>query len=71
MRDMKRIQAPVAMVATLLAAALLLTACGSDSTVNNRLVSPEQSAADLKRALDSGAITQEQYEDEMEKLRDN
>ena len=66
---MKLFQASV-MAASLLASVVLLTGCGSSETVNNRLVSPEQSAADLKRALDTGAITQQEYEDEMEKLRD-
>jgi hypothetical protein len=60
----------VMMAVSLLAASALLTACGSSETVHNRLVSPEQSAADLKRALDSGAITQEEDQEEMEKLRD-
>jgi hypothetical protein len=58
-------------IIALAAAALLLASCGSSETVNNRLVSPEQSSADLKRALDSGAITQKEYEEEMEKLSDN
>jgi hypothetical protein len=61
----------LAMAACLLAASLLLSSCGSSETVNNRLVSPEQSAADLKRALDAGAITQEEYNEEMEKLQDD
>jgi major membrane immunogen (membrane-anchored lipoprotein) len=61
----------VAMIAAaLVAAALLLTACGSSETVHNRLVSPEQSAADLKRALDAGIISQDEYQEEMEKLQD-
>ncbi len=42
----------------------------SDTTVNNRLVPPEQAAADLKRAYDAGIISQDEYEEEMEKLRD-
>jgi len=58
------------LAASLLASAVLLAGCGSSETVNNRLVSPEQSAADLKRALDTGAITQQEYDDEMAKLRD-
>jgi len=68
---MKRCHFSVAMIAaSLLAASLLLTACGSSETVNNRLVSPEQSAADLKRALDAGIISQDEYQEEMEKLQD-
>ena len=68
---MKHFHASVVMIAAALSApALLLTACGSDTTVYNRMVSPEQSAADLKRALDAGIITQDEYEEEMEKLQD-
>ena len=67
---MKRIHVPMMLAAPLLAIALLLTGCGSDTTVHNRLVSPEQSAADLKRAFDAGIITQDEYDEEMEKLRD-
>lgn len=68
---MKHFHASFVMIAaSLLAAALLLTACGSDTTVHNRLVSPEQSAADLKRALDAGIISQDEYQEEMEKLQD-
>ena len=61
----------VLMTLALLAAAPLLTACGSsDVTVHNRMVPPEQSAADLKRALDAGIISQDEYNEEMEKLND-
>jgi hypothetical protein len=68
---MKRFHLSVAMIAaSLIAAGLLVTACGSSSTVHNRLVPPEQQAADLKRALDAGIISQKEYEEEMEKLRD-
>lgn len=58
------------MALVVLAAAPLLTACSSDVTVHNRLVSPEQSAADLRRALDAGIISQDEYNDEIEKLND-
>ncbi len=68
---MKKSPASIVMAATaLLAAALLLAACGSSQTVHNRMVPPEQSAADLKRALDAGIISQDEYEEEMEKLQD-
>jgi len=69
---MQRSPAPIAMIAAaLLAAGLLLAGCGGSSeTVHSRMVPPEQSAADLKRALDAGAITQDEYEDEMKKLQD-
>jgi hypothetical protein len=68
---MKAFHPATVMGVSLLAVSLLLASCGSSETVNNRLVPPEQSAADLKRALDAGAITQEEYNDEMEKLRDS
>jgi hypothetical protein len=68
---MKRSHASIAMAAAALAVtALLLASCGSSQTVHNVMVPPEQSAADLKRALDAGIITQDEYEEEMEKLRD-
>jgi hypothetical protein len=39
-----------------------LAACGSDTkSVSNRLVSPEVERADLKRALDAGAISSDEY----------
>jgi len=70
-RAMKRSHISLALIAaSLLATALLVTACGSSSEVHNRLVSPEQQAADLKRALDAGIISQAEYQKEMEKLHD-
>jgi len=68
---MKQLHATDKMAAALLVAtAMLLTSCGSDSTtVTNRLVPPAQEEADLKRALDAGAISQSEYEDQIEKLR--
>ncbi len=55
---------------SLLATTMLLTSCGSDSTtVTNRLVPPAQEEADLKRALDAGAISQSEYEEQLEKVR--
>jgi hypothetical protein len=69
---MERTHASIVMIAaSFMAVALLLTACGSSQTVHNRMVPYEQSAADLKRALDAGIISQDEYEEEMEKLRDN
>jgi hypothetical protein len=69
---MKRSHVSLSLIAaSLLATALLVTACGSSSEVHNRLVPPQQQAADLKRALDAGIISQAEYEKEMEKLRDN
>jgi hypothetical protein len=56
--------------ASLVASALLLASCGSDhTTITNRLVPPAQSEADLKRALDAGAISQSEYNDQIDKLR--
>ena len=60
----------MAMIAASLgAAAVLLTACGSSQTVTNRLVPQAQAEADLKRALDAGAISQSEYQEELDKLR--
>jgi ABC-type phosphate/phosphonate transport system substrate-binding protein len=68
---MKRSHLSLAMIAaSLFATAMLVTACGSSSESHNRLVPPEQQASDLKRALDAGIISQDEYEEEMEKLRD-
>jgi hypothetical protein len=55
--------------AALVATALLLASCGSSQTVNNRLVPPAQAEADLKRALDAGAITASEYQEQVDKLR--
>ena len=61
----------VMIVASLVATALLLASCGaSDSTtVVNRLVPPAQEEADLKRALDVGAISPAEYQEQLNKLR--
>ena len=67
---MKRFHAAVMIAASLVATAMLLTACGSDSThVTNRLVPLAQEETDLKRALDYGALTQSEYEEQLEKVR--
>lgn len=68
---MKRSHLSLTMIAaSLFATSLLVTACGSSSETHNRLVSPQQQAADLKRALDAGIISQDEYQEEMEKLQD-
>ena len=68
---MKRVHATAIMIAaSMVASALLLTACGSSNTMHNRLVPPAQAEADLKRALDAGIITQSEYEYQLEELRD-
>jgi hypothetical protein len=68
---MRRSHATIIMIAaSMVASALLLTSCGSSQTVHNRLVPQAQAEADLKRALDAGIISQSEYEDQLEELRD-
>jgi hypothetical protein len=52
------------------AAALALAACGSSSqaTVTNRMVTPDQELRDLQRALDAGAITPAEYQQQRQKI---
>jgi hypothetical protein len=55
----------------LLVAAAILTCSGcggSDDAVVNRMVSPQQEQADLKRALDAGVISQSEYNEQVRKL---
>ncbi len=68
---MKRFHVAVAITASLVATGLLLTSCGSSkqTTVVNRLVSPAQEEADMKRALDAGAISQAEYQQQIAKIR--
>jgi hypothetical protein len=68
---MKQFHATTMMAAAaLVATAVLLTSCGSDNTtITNRLVPPAQEQADLKRALDAGALSQSEYEEQLDKLR--
>jgi hypothetical protein len=61
--------ATMMIAASLMILAPLLTACGSSNTMTNRLVPQAQAEADLQRALQAGAITQSEYEEELEKLR--
>ncbi len=43
-------------------ACFALAGCGPDkNTITNRLVSPEQDRADLQRAHETGAISDEEY----------
>lgn len=64
---MKRLL-PIVMSIVMLAAPLLAS-CGSSSEVHNRLVPQAQAEADLQRALQAGAISQSEYEEQLEKLR--
>lgn len=51
----------------------LLAACGgggADSTVHNTTVSKGQALIDLKKAYDSGAISEREYENQREKILD-
>ncbi len=51
------------------AALSLLAACGSDTTVaHNRLVPKDQEATDLRRALDAGLLTPDEYQQQRRKL---
>ena len=68
---MKRVHATaIAIAASMVTTALLLASCSSSQTVSNRLVPQAQAEADLKRALDAGVITQSEYQEELEELRD-
>jgi hypothetical protein len=58
-----------------LSSTLMLTACGGggaeqDTTVHNTTVSKGQALIDLKNAYDSGAMTQEEYEKQRQKILD-
>ncbi|MFN7609979.1 MAG: SHOCT domain-containing protein [bacterium] len=59
--------------ASLLASLLLLAACGgggADTEVHNTTVSTGQQLIDLKKALDAGAITQNEYDTARDKILD-
>ena len=61
------------LTASLLASLLLLAACGgggSETQVTNTTVSTGQQLIDLKKALDAGAITQDEYNDARDKILD-
>jgi hypothetical protein len=68
---MMRVPVAALMIAASLATvAPLLASCGSSNTMTNRLVPQAQAEADLQRALQAGAITQSEYEDQLEKLHE-
>lgn len=50
---------------------LAVSACGggsSQTTTTNRLTTQEQEMKDMRRALDVGAISEEEYEEQREKI---
>lgn len=52
-----------------LAALSVLAACGGGTTVvHNRLVPKDQEATDLRRALDAGLLTADEYQQQRRKL---
>jgi hypothetical protein len=56
-----------------LSSLLMLAACGgggADSTVHNTTISKGQALIDLKKAYDSGAISEREYEKQREKILD-
>jgi hypothetical protein len=53
----------------IMVAAALLAGCGETKTsVTNRVVSPEQESRDLQRALDAGAISPAEFQQQQRKL---
>ena len=62
----------VLMIAFSVSSLLMLTGCGSDAqqdtTVHNTTVSKGQALIDLKKAYDSGAMSEDEYEEEREKI---
>lgn len=66
-------KASALIVAGLVATGLMVTGCGgggADASSKNeiRTTTTGQELSDLKKALDQGAITQEEYEDQRQKI---
>jgi hypothetical protein len=60
-------------IAISLSSLLMLAACGgggADSTVHNTTVSKGQALIDLKKAYDSGAISEKEYNKQREQILD-
>jgi hypothetical protein len=60
-------------IALSLSSPLMLAACGgggADSTVHNTTVSKGQALIDLKKAYDSGAMSEKEYNKQREKILD-
>ena len=60
-------------IASALSSLLMLAGCGgggADSTVHNTTVSKGQALIDLKKAYDSGAMSEKEYEKERERILD-
>lgn len=63
----------ISIIGVSFSALLLLAGCGgggADSTVHNTTVSKGQALIDLKKAYDSGAMSEREYEKEREKILD-
>jgi hypothetical protein len=59
----------IAVTGIIFSCLLMLTACGGGGAdVQTTNVSVGQELTDLKKALDSGAISQEEYNDQREKI---
>ncbi len=55
-------------IAALAASVLALAGCGTNTTVQQRLVPRDVEAADLKRAYDQGLLTRAEYQQQLAKM---
>ena len=74
-RDWRRIMSIIKVLFVAAAVCLPLAACGgggakTETSVTNTTVSKGQRLIDLKAALDAGAITQQEYQKERQKILD-